>query len=276
MPAEREPHLTYKDFTGAVGDYLGYGWGAHNDDRAWSVPQNLNITKVVGSGQRMVYYPEPLFPNESAHSWSFLRPTTTLTLESGASEVLLPRDCGSQLEGDILHFSSNRTGWAPLRLTSWGAVRQLAIEGSARTGLPQAAAIEPVKMTGTEAEGGQRWRLLFFPTADADVTLRLTYQVIPEMLTEARPFHYGGPQHSETFLAAVIAAAELFRDNKRAERWQYFVSRLTASIHLDRRSRPQVLGYNGDSSDIRWGGAAVDGRRLNLGQPVTIGGLTPE
>lgn len=278
MSQEENPHLTYYDFAGAVGDYLGYGWGPQNGGRAWTAGQLQNIKKCVASGQRMVYYPVPL-PGESvAHSWSFLRPTSELTLPEGATEILLPLGCGSQVEGPITYQADDRFPWQTVRLTNWAAVRQDLAQNTGLTGAPMAAAIEPARHTQTAAAGPQRFRLIVAPVADAAYTLRVSYQVIPDMISADRPYHYGGAQHTETFLAACKAAAEVSRDNERAGVMKAeFMERLIASVHLDRRSRPQTLGYNGDASDLRWQERGMPGdRRFWQGPLVTISGLTPE
>ena len=278
MPQEENPHLTYYDFAGAVGDYLGYGWGEANGGRAWTAGQLNTIRRCVATGQRWVYYPVPLPGEAAAHSWSFLRPTSELTLPEGASELLLPLGCGSQVEGLITYQAEGKFAWQDLRLTNWSAVRHENNNFPDRTGAPLMVAIEPVKMSQTAAGGPQRFRLVVTPKADAAYTLRVTYQVIPEMISADRPYHYGGAQHTETFNAACKAAAEVSRDNisdgpAKAE----FLERLVASVHVDRRSRPQTLGYNGDSSDLRWQQRGMPGdRRFWQGPLVTVGGLTPE
>lgn len=278
MSQEENPHLTYYDFAGAVGSYLGYGWGEQNGDRVWTAKQLNVIKKAVASGQRMVYYPEPL-PGESAsHSWSWLRPTTELTLTEGSTEILLPVGCGSQVEGDITYHASGKFPWQTLRLTNWSQIRQELQQYSSRTGAPLMVAIEPQRSTQSPAGGPQRFRMIFAPEADADYTIKVTFQIVPEMISADKPYHYGGAQHTETFLAACVAAAEVQRDNViDGPAQQHFLKRLIASVHLDRRSRPQTLGYNGDSSDLRWQAGGMPGdRRYWQGPLVTVHGLTPE
>jgi hypothetical protein len=278
MSQEENPHLTYYDFAGAVGESLGYGWGEANGDRAWTAKQLRNIKAAVASGQRMVYYPIPLPGESAAHSWSFLRPTSELTLADGTTEILLPMGCGSQVEGVITYQATGKFAWQTLRLTNWATIRHHNQQYPSATGAPLMVAIEPLKMTQSSAGGPQRFRLIVSPQADAEYTLRLTYQVIPEMISADRPYHYGGAQHTETFLAACKAAAEIARDNIHDGPYKRdFVERLIASVHLDRRSRPQTLGYNGDASDLRWQQRGMPGdRRFWQGPLVTIGGLTPE
>jgi hypothetical protein len=59
--------VTHDDLEKIVGWYLGYGRTVAN----WSTDQNDDVQVSVDSGQRMVY---------NAHNWSFLEPTTTITV----------------------------------------------------------------------------------------------------------------------------------------------------------------------------------------------------
>lgn len=268
--AESTLALTFLDFQGHVGDYLGYGWGDDNGDVAWSAEQERNINKCVESGQRRVYFP-PLLPGEPmAHSWSFLHPQSTLTLTSGATELALPDDFGGVVEGEIVASSSGLTAWRPLFTTNWAQVRRRLADHPDTTGMPEWVAVEPIK--GTGASAGQRFQLVFYPEADRAVTVRLTYSILPDKITGALPYHYGGAQHSETFLASCIASAELFRDDLRGPREAYFQDCLRASVMIDRRARPQYLGYNSDRSDSYDQGRV---RRWWDGPVVTVNGVEP-
>lgn len=53
--------LTYVDFVGHTGHFLGYGWGAANNDVAHSSAQKRDIDALIESGQRQVYHP-PVLP----------------------------------------------------------------------------------------------------------------------------------------------------------------------------------------------------------------------
>lgn len=274
--SDRDPHLTLLDFTGHVGDFLGHGWGPHNGQRAWDAEMERNIKTAVRTGQSNFYRCVSMNRQISGHSWSFLRPTTKLTLADGESELLLPSDCGQQIEG-VAVCSASGGVVATLRQTVGSEVRRLNAEFADQTGMPLAFAIEPHNEPGS---GRQRWKMVFHPEADRDVTIRLTYPVVPSLMTEAQPFHWGGALHSETVLAAVVAAAELFRDDVRpgqGPRWVYYETLLETSVNHDRRARPQVLGYNGDGSDARWrNGADWETWTRYGGSLVTVNGITPE
>ncbi len=261
--------LTYVDFVGHTGDYLGYGWGAAEGDVAHSSAQLRDINKVIESGQRQVYSP-PVLPGErAAHAWSFLRPTASLTLADGETGLDLPRDCGGHVEGEITASTSGNTVAVALQHTNIERLLKARAAQPDRTGFPEMVAVVPLKGT----QGGQRFRLEVFPEVDADYTLTFTYEVIPDAISGARPYHYGGAQHTETFLASCIASAELFRDDARGTRWTYFMERLQASVSLDRRARPQTFGQNLDRSQALYGGGGR-GRWWDE-SIVTVNNVTP-
>ena len=272
---DRDPHLTYLDFSGHVADFLGFGWGVDNGQRKWNNEQVLNITKSVRTGQSNFYRAVSMNASLVGHSWSFLRPSTKLTLLDGTTEILLPGDCGQSIDG-VAVCSASGGLVTTLRQTVGSEIRRLTAEVDGATGMPQAFAVEP---HGEPGGTRQRFKLIFYPEADRDVTIRLTYPVVPSLMTEAQPFHWGGATHSETVLAACIAAAELFRDDVRpgqGPRWVYYETLLETSINHDRRARPQYLGYNGDSSDARWyGGGDFEAWSRYGGSVVTINGLSP-
>ena len=116
-----------------------------------------------------------------------------------------------------------------------------------QTGFPMAAAMSWRK--GTATDRGQRCDLLVFPAADGAYTLRFKYTLLPNALTDDRPYVYGGAQHANTFKAACIAAAEVGQDEVMGVRYEIFRQRLAMSISIDRKFKPVVHGYNGDDSD---------------------------
>src|SRR5687767_5317620 len=187
---------------------MGFGWGAAAGDAAHSAAQLRSINAAVESGQRQVYHPPVLADERAAHAWTFLRPTASITLSSGETGVDLPRDCGGHVEGEIVASTSGNTVGVSLSHTNIERILK-ARTVSDRTGFPELVAVVPLKGT----QGGQRFRLEVYPEVDADYTLTFAYEVVPDAISGARPYHYGGAAHTETFLASCIAAAELFRDD---------------------------------------------------------------
>ena len=246
--AESSLSLAYYDFLGDVGEYLGYGRGdlGSNTDSAWTSAQETAVTRAVAAGQRQFYTPPPLEGERFAHEWSFLKPTGSVTLPSGDSEVAMPDDFAG-FDGPVTITTSGTTVSGTLTLVGEQLVRQAQAENGSTTGQPQMVALVPVK--GTTVKEGQRFKLLVWPAADAAYVLSFPYVLLPDAITGARPYAYGGAQHVETVLASCLERAEFYRDNQRGVCWANWMDRLAASVSIDRRNRPVNLGRNRDDSD---------------------------
>lgn len=247
MP-ESTLNLTYTDLKGQTGLFLGYGQGTDFGEPAWTAGQSGVIVSLVRSGLRQFYWPPPLEQGGSSYDWSFLKPVSEFTLASGTHVVPLPDDFGG-FEGELAFTQDGTSPFMPLPLTGIGHVdAKFAMFGTS-TGWPQLAAVEPIK--GTTPTAGQRFQLKVWPTAADTYTIRAAYYLLPDALTGAQPNVYGGAQHAETVLASCRAAAEVCLDDQIGPQWQNFMQKLATSVSIDRRLKPQVLGYNGDRSDDR-------------------------
>lgn len=239
--------LSLDDLRAALGNYLGYGRGAVFGETAWNVPQANNIEDLLKSGLSQVYTPPELATGEPPHNWSFLRPFVNLTLPSGASQVDLPDDFGG-FEGPIyiLNPAAANRRWA-LPLTNEGMVQSMHASQPDTTGAPRIAA-EKV-LAGTTRISSTRSALYFWPVADGVYTVAAEYKHLPGVLTGSYPYPPGGAQHAELFKASVLACAELQLDDQRGPRWAEFLTKLSASVHVDRKRKGDWIGYNGDRSD---------------------------
>lgn len=269
-----ESTLTLKmtDYQQATGHYLGYGRGPDVGDSTWNARQKLNIAAVLGSALRQFYDPMILPGETAAHKWSFLHPTqSAFVLPSGQATWNLPDDFGG-FEGKITLVSSN-TRPVEFEPTNSGRIDTMYAANPTQTGSPQYMAKRWKK--GTTGDAGQRSEIYVYPTPDQNYTLRFDYYLLPEALTPAFPFVYGGQQHAETVNASCLAAAELYLDGARGVRFQYFTERLAASVSADRKHKAETLGYNRDRSDrsARWGNG--DPRYYETFPTVTINGVTP-
>ncbi len=236
--------VKYSDLVAETGLFLGYGRGADFGDTAWSTSQTANVESCVRSGVRQFYFPPPL--DGTTYDWSFLKPTLTLDFLQGNQTVALPDDFGG-LEGQItLSTADDSVSW-PVDVTNEGKVRQYYTLAPNETGRPLRAAIQPLKGTGTARSS--RSQLYLFPEADDDYVIRFQYYILPDCLDGSRPYAYGGAAHAETILESCLAIAEQRLDDTSSVHSEKFMERLAASIGLDRRNRPQTLGYNGDRSD---------------------------
>lgn len=237
--------LAFADLEGEVGLFLGYGRGAAFDDPAWSTPQQNAIDSCVKSGLRQFYFPTAV-EGGSPYDWSFLKPVATLSLAGAANVLPLPDDYGS-FEGQITISTSGGNQYWPVALVGIGQVYAAQARQPTTTGRPEICCEEPIK--GTTPQAGQRFQLRFWPTADTAYTLQFQYYLLPEALSGASPFTYGGMAHAETILESCLAIAEQRLDDSSTVHSMKFAERLLASIGVDRRSKPQTLGQNLDRSD---------------------------
>lgn len=247
--AESTLTLSITDLKAEIGHYLGYGRGsAVYGETAWTTSQGNNITAVLKSGLAQVYTPPPVAPGEVSHNWSFLRPFDQITLLAGDYSVQLPDDFGG-FEGPLYVMTEGSRQRTPIKVTNEGVLQNLLTANPDMTGPPRIAA-EAVQKA-TSLTGSNRSILHVHPKADKDYVLAYVYKYLPDALTGSLPYPPGGSEHSELFKASCLAAAELQLDDANGPRWQFFMQRLIASVHADRKRKGDFVGYNGDRSDGR-------------------------
>lgn len=237
--------LTYYDYLGEIGAYLGYGRGDQGDnaDVAWTDSQNTKVVRAVAAGQRQFYYPPILEGERSAHRWTFLKPVASIVLASGAQTVKLPADFGG-FEGPITCTASSRTVPGTIDLVGEGKVREQYAVNDDTTGSPLYVALQPLK--GVSVDESSRWQLYVWPEADAAYTFQFPYFILPSALSGAKPYSYGGDQHVETVMASCLERAEFYEDNRRGINYANFLDKLATSVSIDRDMQPQEYGYNGN------------------------------
>ena len=263
--------LKKSDLEGEVGDFLGYGRGAANGDTAWDSRQTSRIQAAVTSGYRRFLYPPPIDQSGVSYNWSFMHPVASVVLRSGDARAALPDDFGG-IEGLItLSSTSSQIGFE-IGEYNEAIVRMKYAQFPSTTGQPEMVAVSPRRGTGTTK--GQGNDLYVYPLANADYTLQFQYYVLPDALTDQNPYPYGGALHAETLKEACLAAAEGGPDDSMSVHAALFRERLAASISLDRRKQPAMLGYNRDRSDDlrsswrqRWSPVGTN--------TITIGGVDP-
>ncbi len=244
--AESTLALAYAEVAAEVGSYLGFGRGTVYSDPAWSTQQQNMIDSCVKSGLRQFYFPPPIDGSGSTYDWSFLKPTTTLTLASGVATVALPDDFGG-FEGTITVLSTTgQVNW-PIHLYNEGQIREAYSMNPTITGRPLQAALQPLK--GTTGTTGQRFQLFFFPVPDQSYTIQFQYYLLTDYINGTISYAYGGMAHAETILESCLAIAEQRIDGSQTVHSSQFLQRLAASIGKDRQSKAQTLGYNRDGSD---------------------------
>jgi hypothetical protein len=238
--------MSRDELEAAVGHFCGFGRGDKFGERPWTIKQFNNVRSYVKSGLNRFYYPTT-DGQGPPHSWSFLRPTSSIAILEGTDSTRLPDDFCNP-EGDAsLTTTSGTTRIRDLQFTGAGLVQQRYATLADTTGPIELLAVRPIK--GTTNLRGQRSELFYWPLADQDYTLTLTYSLLMNTLTEDHPFVYGGAAHSECVLEACLSAAEVLGDDAMQLHAAMFQNRLIASIAIDRRNKPAHLGYNADWSD---------------------------
>lgn len=251
-----------------VAVFLGY----ETDPDLRGARESAAIDGIVKSGLRQFYY-NPAVPDldiPAAYEWSFLKPVATFSLASGSQTLPLPDDYGGS-DGDVTIASTEGGTWLPIYLVGEGVIRTNYMRYPEMTGQPTCCAERPLK--GTAAQRGQRYELVFYPEPDDDYTIQLTYHVLPDALSGSRPYCYGGMAHAETILESCLAIAEQRLDDASLVHSMKFHERLKASVEVDRRHKPERLGYNGDRSDDRYGPWGQRGWRDRI--TVTFDGVSP-
>lgn len=250
--------LRKADYEQKLGVFFGWGRGEAGNEKTWSERQAAKIKDCVESGLRRVYH--------CSYNWSFLKPTRTLTLRSGARTVEMPSDCGG-VEGDIKVTDGAGGIYNCLDFWNPGRIEDMYAQNPESTGRPLCGAFRSLKHG--DATRAQRQEIFVFPEADQDYLFRFEYYILPNFLDGSADQAYGGPEHVETFLMSCIAVAEERYDNvSDGPNARAFARLLKSSMDMDRRKKPQTLGINSDTSDdVRhW-------RRLDLSPGVTINGI---
>jgi hypothetical protein len=228
---------TYQSLMADIGQWMGYGRSG------WDSDTEETLETILRDGLSQFYWPPPI-DRGTAHSWTFLRPLTTLATVVGQEDYDLPTDFGG-LIGRI-YFSSTDNIWLPVSDIGTGQILNLRAQDIS-SGPPRYAAVIPQSTTGASP---LRWTLALSPEPDAIYTLQYRYQVTPDTIDDGRVYHVGNAIHSRTLLQSCLAMAELrFRDGEQQQQ-QAFLTALAASIAHDRKLSPQTLGGMSDGGGV--------------------------
>ena len=247
--AESTLNLSLNSYLAQVGNYLGWGFGSTAQtgygDVSWSTFQANEVSFCVASGLRQFYFPSP------SYDWTFLHPTTTLTLQANINVLNLPDDFGG-LEGYMTVTSAltPTSAYNKVPVIYEGILRQRYQCQPTITGPPTLAALQPIK--GTTQVSSTRDQLFVFPIPDQNYVVQFQYYVLPDMLSGTNPYVYGGAQHAETILQSCLSVAEFRKDNVIGPNTAMFKERMQASMGADRKLKPQQFGRNKDMSDSHW------------------------
>jgi hypothetical protein len=245
--AESTLAVTFAELESTISSFLGYGLGPNYGDQPWTNEQQVILDRLTKEAIHQVYVPPPLVQGGSPYDWSFLHPTAQADFPAGATLIQMPDDFGG-FEGMMTLLSTAVTA-QPWRI-EWrneGQLRAMFSQSPSITGPPMYAA--PVWLKPISGTAGQRQAVLMFPAADQDYTLQFQYYLLPDFLSGAFPYVYGGAAHASLFKESALSIAEQWLDDEAGIHEAKFKERLAASIGMDRKSKPQKVGYNADRSD---------------------------
>lgn len=220
--------------------YIGREKGWSRDPGEWDERQSVDGDDILNRALRMFYNPAPLPGEGHSHRWSFLRPIFNITTATGTGDYDLPDDFGG-IEGKLF-FGNELVGNGALIRVGEQWILSNRQGNLGLTGYPKYFAIAPLAGDGDE---GQRFMLMLDPTPDDAYELRGQYRVNPFQTTDSKPYPLGGQPHSETLVAAVLAACESTLGDTMGVRKAEFIERLQASVSHDRQEMgPRNLGYS--------------------------------
>jgi hypothetical protein len=236
--------MQLSDLRSHVGHYVGYGRGVI---QAWNDEQLEDIDAYIDGGLRQFYWP-PILPGETrAHDWSFLKPNTTLTTTASTATQELPATVSAVI-GDMTYSSDGY--YSRVKSISEELMRNYQASNINASGRPAYYCIRSNTPTGSI---GQRLTVTFFPEPDDDYTLSYTYHwVMPKLHDDVAVFPVGGPIHAETCKQSCLAYAEQRKFDQAGLETARFMTRLAASVSLDRDLLPDSQGMIRGDTNIQW------------------------
>ena len=238
--AELTLSLTLTELLLAVGDFLGYGPTAVS----WTSGQAAEIDRYVQAGVRQFYFPPAAEGIEAGYSWSFLKPTLTLTTTANDAAQTLPDDFG-RLIGDLTYDANiHRTSVVQV---SEGRLLAL-LQQSDDTGKPRYVAIRYI--AGTTLTTGQRQEIAFWPIPDYAYVLSYRYEAYTGKLTLLLPYPLGGMRYAEVITKSCLSMAEQRANDARGVHWDQFLRSLAAAIAMDRKQGARFFGQMGGGEDV--------------------------
>lgn len=172
----------------------------------------------------------------SDFNWSFMTPNTTLSVTSDSSSTTLPSNF-EEMDSDFT-FSAD-VSYARIRPTTIENILNMRANADTNS-IPKWYAIDAVTFDET---AGQRWQVLFYPTAGSNYTLTYSYRVQPDKMTNDDDYPLGGSRHNMTILQAAYMIAEQRAGGVAGAQTQiYEKMMLPRSISRDLRNMPASLG----------------------------------
>ena len=194
--------------------------------------QTDRLRDILTTGLRWFYFPG----GENPHTWSFLRKTQMVTFVAGTNWYALPADfirIGSRI--------TIPTAEIPLRMTTEPELRAMISNEAVGNEMPVYVAVRA--NTGASPT---IYELGFYPAPDKAEEIEVWYVFDPGPVTASAPHIIGTSAHSETIIAACMAAAEHILDPELmaeggGKEYQIFQSLLAGSISQDKMITEGVM-----------------------------------
>ena len=233
--------IGFPDLQSQVGFFLGYGATIGN----YSAAQLLEISGLIQSGVRRVYYPPAISANIVGYEWSWLRPTKTLSVVSGTADYNLPDDFGRLI--DTIHFPADvhRNSLAIISVSKM-------LDFRARRSISQAPRYAAIRYKASDGTIGQRQELLLYPNPNENWTMLYEYEAYSGALSDAHPYPLGGMQLSEVYIESCLALAESRVNDEVGIHNQQFSALLVDAIARDRKNGAQLYGQMGHNEGRGW------------------------
>ena len=195
-PSTTDPNLslTFQELYYTVGREL------FNLDSGMSADQLTEAKRIVNEAYLFVV---------QAHDWSFLTPTTTLTVAEDDTETSLPANFSGEIIGEAFFFAPGENSRS-VRRRPLETIYRLRARDDASSSFPQVFALVTVAAT---ANTGQRWQAAWYPTVDTETTLYYTYRIDAVELSGNTDIPIGG----QFFGMVLRAACLMFTEQEQGE-----------------------------------------------------------
>tara|TARA_R100001129_G_scaffold185658_1_gene174567 strand:+ start:700 stop:1404 length:705 start_codon:yes stop_codon:yes gene_type:complete len=213
--------ITYDELRREIGRFLGYS----RTPGDWDSTETSDVSDVIRGGLRSFY-----FPSDISHRWTFLCPTVTLSISAGTRAYNLPADF-IQMASPVTFSLNDKKG-----ILSQVEPEELrAAESSASlSDTPRYFAIQ------ARAQASDAYEILMYPTPDAALTIKYSYEQLPADLSSSNQYHLGSAAHSELLLASCLMIADKMINKESLDPsgglyMARYVALLKSSIDLDNK-----------------------------------------
>lgn len=242
-----------------IADFLG--WTRHSGN--WDGDEIDRLDEIINAGYLQFIYPPPLQGENTAHRWTFLRPTATFDTVADTYLYDMESNFGAII-GDLTYDEDEYVHTVIEQVTPGMIDRNRAINSA--SGKPYLFALRPKSSAMTSV---QVTEMMLYPTPDAEYGIVYHYDAKVSQLSDSNPYVLGGQPHFETILQSCrdVAAAR-YKDDPGGREHIMFLERLRASVEADRRLSPKTLGFNEDGwrvTHTRHGHDFTVSMRGNLG-----------